>query len=87
MDDDKASEIIRLLSDMNDNARYSRKLDKRNNLIAYLQLLLLFPLTLASIYAMRIPLPLVGWNWSFAIFIVLTVIVFFLIALFVPYTP
>lgn len=87
MDDEKASEIVRLLSDMNDNARYSRKLDKRNNLIAYLQLLLLFPLTLASIYAMRIPLPLVGWDWSFAIFVILTLIVFLLIARFVPYSP
>ena len=87
MDSDDASEIVRLLSDLNDNARFSRKLDSRNNLIAYLQLLLLFPLTLASIYAMRIPLPLIGWDYSFAIFIALTIIVFFLIARFMPYKP
>ena len=87
MDEDNAAEIVRLLSDLNENARVSRSLDARNNLIAYLQLLLLFPLTLASIYAMRIPLPLVGWDWTFAVFIILTLVVFVLIARYVPYTP
>ena len=85
MDDDDHAEMIRLLSELNDNARVSRKLDARNNLIAYLQLLLLFPLTLASIYAMRIPLPLVGWDWSFAVFVVLTLVVLLVIGRFVPY--